>query len=736
MGAAAIAARARRPRGRAGRGWVARAGRQAIVCVLAVACCWAGPSVSAAIPVQGGGANTLGEALLRLRSPRSGEREAARRWLIEHLRPEDGPALLNLAGSSSLEGRTALAEVLSSHPRLFAHAVALAGHSEPAIAAVGLQALEQSVLRWNPGCAEPPLPPGQIPAAWRRGGEVRQSLTLSANAQDLVWDLDRWQHFGDGRVPLVLAPESFPIRAIPAPRGGGGAAVLRGTWLEGLVPLAQAYRHQVTVWAWRPPTDPYDATTPDLEGAWVLIERPPRRDSGTESQQDGTTGAQRLARWMVQAAQAEDRSLARAAAQSLAQVGWPDALAWLDQRCAQGRTEYWPALCGAAARGHLVHSFHTQAGLQRWLAEGLPHWTQDTAPSAAQRWSWHLARRALQALPDRIEAKVALSEPLLAVWRSASDQAGAQERFVWLILSTFAERRSDDARIAALAWEVLAARDSSHALRRLALATVAHAVGREQVPAATRTVNIAWLGELEPAARRRAWEQADRARLLPAEGADWRPPSAEDAARMALWAWSLRTEWPQAERVAVVWLEAHARAGSWRAARRGLAPALLAGRQGEIEALLLHWQSQSSSGAPEALRYRLALGGLRPSERETWLSERLAKESRNAQDWLDIALCAGDPDLGARARGALLGALGQDVPAGVLEPALIEAVGQVRTTRDEFLVEAWSGDMRRAALRSDHPLASRMLDEGWGEENPPGDSVAQELGSEEVPFPW
>ena len=690
--------------------------------------------------VQEAAPTSLSEALLDLRSSDADRRQAARSWLIEGLRPGDGEALLPFAASPHLASRRALADILATHPRHFSLAVELAVRSDPQVAEVGAWALEQSALRWKAALAEPPGSPGQFPSAWRAGGARTWRLSVGSRREHLPWDLERLDRLAGGPARLVLEPEGFPGRILPGERGGRAVRASQGDWQAVLRQLARAYRQEFTVWSWRPNPDPYAETPGQTRGAWVLIERARRNERPGEPGQR-RTGAQRLAAWMQQAAQTEDRTLARSAAQTLAQVGWPDALAWFDQSCAAGRTEYWPALCMAAGHGRVSRSLMTQAGLARLLEGWLPDQQGSGSLRSAQHWSWHLARRALQRVPDRIEAQVPLSQPLLNALRAVEGRpATVQERMLGLVLAALADRQTTDPQVQELAWRVLGDASRSVACRRLALAVAAQstaaASGSPALPPAVRTVSLDWWPGLAPDSRRSALEQADRAGLIPVDMLALSRAVPEDSLRLALWAWSLREDWPDGSLIWFRVLEDHQVSPSDPDGHRALQRALLAGRGSQIDEMLRAWSLRTSRHGEQATRYRLALGWLDRGAQSAWLTERYERDPRTAQDWIDIALCAGSATEGARARGILVGALGQDVPGEVLEPALLEALRRVHRTRDTLVIEEFEGSLQRAALRADHALGSRMLDEDWQAQARPARREPIELGAEEIPLPW
>ena len=192
----------------------------------------------------GGVQDDVRSSLQDLASSQSALRTQAQGYLGVHLNLADAPLVFQAALADDLEGRWALAEVLSAHPRLLDLAAQASIHPEAAVREVGEWALERSALRWNPALADG-VRRGSLPEEWTENpGPVGQLETDPSQPAPggLVTALLRLQRYGDLPVALVLDPGLDPQRSLQRDPMARAPEVLEGGWPRLLARLVRAHR--------------------------------------------------------------------------------------------------------------------------------------------------------------------------------------------------------------------------------------------------------------------------------------------------------------------------------------------------------------------------------------------------------------------------------------------------------------------------------------------------------------
>ena len=651
--------------------------------------------------------------LLGLGHPLAQERQAAHSWLVRSLRAEDWVELVDAAGGGSYAVRRGLARVLADHPRHFALAARLTAQADEAVAQVGAWALQESALAWNSNLVEEPLQLADFPDAWLLEGGREDRLR--GNPSDLrpgglVVALDRLHLYGDAPADLVLDPRLDPRRRMVttvAPQ----AEAHQGSWETLLVLLVRQHKVTLEVVGWRP--DPVGSNQGESDPQPTAFVRVcARGDTG------GGRGSELLARWVRGAAQAADPERRISCANALAQVGWPAAVAWLGQGWIEGQDAYFEALCIGAARGHLAPVLLGEAGVLRLMEQGA------AAGTAGGARSWDrslLAARALRAVPDVLGADVTLGDTLLR------DRPVDGEAAQWLRYSAFAGRFRPHPGLAAQALRGLKS-EASPALRRAALAAAVSAGARDVGPVARlaemsvglKPVGVeAWVRDLELAGVRPA---------APA-GFEALHTQIRWVGRYAFWWFGVGAQ-EEADAAALRLVESDGHLQTWVAS---MAQPLARGRRKEVAVWVQHLiELLPVPGQRLALHLSL-LDSPGPFER---LEVILAEPGLSAGDLMDLAFLAPIETVGARARGALVGALETEPAPPGLGAALEQAQYNLRGTGAFIQSELFEADLRRKVVRGSHALTERILDDAWAR-NPvreAGSRIRSLLGDfEELP---
>lgn len=634
-----------------------------------------------------------------------GHGEAARRQrahdrLVRRLGPDDWPALVEVAGGADFASRRGLALVLADHPRHFVLAARLTAQPDPILSQVGAWALEESSLAWNANLIEAPLPLSDFPDKWLLEGGRQDRLLANPSAPSpggLAVALDRLHLFGDAPANLILDPRLDARRRMASPPSQ--ASVLEGSWELLLVQLAKEHKVTMEVIAWRP--EPVDAPGADQEvwpGAFVRICA--RGDTGSGR------GSELLARWVRGAAQDLDSHRRVACANALAQVGWPPAIDWLGQRWMGGDDDFYEAVCIAAARGHLPSVLLSPEGVQRLLVQGVTRAVDRTG----REWDRELlAARALRAVPSVLRDGSTLGDALLKDW--PADQVRGE----WLRFEAFAGRFRVHEGLAARALKRLRS-EGEPPLRRVALAALVSAGGMDVGP----VENLSSMGiGLRPEAMEAWIRDMELAGVKPAgaEGFEALESRPGWMGRFGFW-WHVVGETSQADRAAQAVLTNE---DGLQDLANALSRPLARGRRQEV----LTWVRRLQETMPDqgnrlALRLNL-MGGPRAFE---YLESILAMEAPDGDALMDLAHLAAMDTVGARARGALIGALEKDPMPNGLGRALEQAQFNLRSSGEFLLTEMFEADVRRKVVRGSHPLTDRILGDGWAQSSPVGPRAA------------
>ncbi|MFT5197704.1 MAG: hypothetical protein ACI87O_000345 [Planctomycetota bacterium] len=634
---------------------------------------------------------------LRLEDLGHGEaraRQFAHGWLVRQLSADDWLAVVEAAAAGNYAARRGLAQVLADHPRHFALAARLTGQPDSMVAEVGEWALQESALAWSPGLMERPLQLPDFPETWLLEGGRDDSLMGNPRVPKpggLVVALDRLHLYGDAPANLILDPRLDPRRRRVSPVALGGEP-LSGSWETLLIQLVKEHKVTLEIVGWRPESiDASGLDGVDLPGAFIRVCARGETDQGR--------GSQLLARWVRGAVQETYPQRRVACANALAQVGWPAAVAWLSQGWLGGEETYLEAVCIAAARGHLSPALLGPQGVLRLLQQG----GSALQGGGGRAWdrTW-LAARALRAIPAVLSDGSALGDVLLQNWPAKN------ERGLWLRYSAFSGRFRVHSELAQRAKKTVQG-SGSPALRRAALAAFVSAGGTEvglvkdlpSMMSGLKPIGIeAWLRDLELAGAR------------PGDAAEYQALEALDvwAGRFAFW-WFVVGAENQALEVARRVVKAQGGLASFTAS---LAQPLARGRRKEVAV----WVDGLREILPESgQRLALRLSLLDGAGAFAQLESILALADRSAEELMDLAYLAPMETVGARARGALIGALEANPSPPGLGDALEQAQFNLRSSGAFLLTEMFEADLRRKALRASHPLSDRILGDSWAQQS-------------------
>ncbi len=651
--------------------------------------------------------------LVELASPDSVVRERARLWLIENLGEQDRDALRLAAMGADLQARLVLADVLAAHPRHFALAVDLGSHPEVGPAQVGRWALEQSALAWNPALADGPQPPRELPEEWTE--TQAEGLWLVTDPKDarpggLPLALDRLARFGDAPVALVLDPALHPLRSMAQPALMSVREELRGPWHEILLDLARAHRASFEVWAWRPEPVAGFTLKESEEVRSTPFLRVRRMGSPTLQSGQGL-----LVDWVLGAKQTQDPRAARANALSLAQVGWPAAILWLQQEALAGRQDFWRAACVAARSGAVAPQLMQERGVRALLAWVASNSPKEKGLGDSSEWSSvDLARQALERYPARLIGGQALAEILMPTVEANPELGQPTPERLWLCFTVCQSRRQPSAGVARWALSALKDPERDLDLRRSALGAV-WASGTGSIGGLLPDT-AGLLESLSPRAFQRMVGLARAIKLGPDKVTDLAQRFPEHVGDLALWIQACPRDASAGGVPASEWLWGvlQGQTAARQSALLGTFAGAIAQGRGDLVRSLLADLRGDPKRQRVADRLSASLGILEFQRASDWLASLMDEANKGAETWLDIALFSAHEGLGSRARGALLGALGSEIPAVDLEPALLLARERLLASRDALLLERFEEELRRASRRSSHPLAGVLQDWDWG----------------------
>jgi len=299
-------------------------GWTALICALGLA---ASPQVD---PAPRG----LAEALRALDGERWEARAAAEGWLARHLAGADFDALRAALAPGSAECRQRAQSALVEARAGVELAVRLAVDADPELARLGRSALRERLVRWAPGWDRPPSDAAAV--RLQLADLSKELFALAPGARDASWP-------GELELLARAVPDAPPIVR---------ASVL-GAWPEAPareVPGTFAQRLHAFVRARNLTLVGYDLDEElgALQRPWVLV----TRDETTRA-----TAIEFVLGWLCDLEREPLVARRRQAARALAQLGWPDALAWIDARWRASRARGAPelawldGLCAAAGRG-------------------------------------------------------------------------------------------------------------------------------------------------------------------------------------------------------------------------------------------------------------------------------------------------------------------------------------------------------------------------------------------------
>ncbi len=626
----------------------------------------------------------------RLAAPRAEERAEAQRWLSAHLSAEAFPLVAAAFAGGEAEVRERLIEALASDDRHLELAALAATDTRDAVRTGGRAAIEELVARWNPATLGLPAAARVLPDEWLEEGTRPLALTLGARS--LADHLDQLVRLGGGPATIVLDPSLDPavFARLPDERVARSRSI--GTWAKELQAIAAAWRVSFEVHGRRADA-PRGSADDDL--AWVLVCK-----RGSEGD---TRGAAHIVAWCEGVLRELDPRGNAACARALGALGWPAGLQWLERRwSARADAAALEGLLVAASRGWVVPGLADPSALRSLLAD------LDRRLAVAEPGSFARAERtaaALYALGPSTSAGESVAEILLEGWEAL----GPASRWVRLVGLEGTRGRTDRGRDDCVA---LLASAASPALRAQALRSLAALSGpRGTVPAIPDAMGLlAWArdrGRLDAVIRSLTDLHAPYSAGAAAAGAS----STELSLACLDWAahaGKLEAALSHAERLLGDetaldltgqrlrdWVELGEEdiAENLRAAIRAAAPGRF--EPGSVERLSLRAGRFEAAAAAGAL------------ERLAGLPQPSAADARDLGE-----LCA-HPDLGWKAREALLAWIRPDVPADVLGAGLARGLQALRRARADFEAEALERRARELSVRSSHPLAETLLAAGW-----------------------
>jgi hypothetical protein len=389
-----------------------------------------------ACPAPRAPADELERRLAGLSAPLAEERAAAERWLAGHLRAADYPELALAARAGDAEVRLRLARVLGGDERHLELALRFLIESEPALSAIGREAVHASIVTFDPHLGDPPLTgrdleerlrelaDGSVPRLYRL--DPTRPLDASLRALASVADLP---------VGIVL-DEGLAERAL---RRRGEALV--GSWNELLLRLADQQGMVLTA----------HGGDGEKDSAPLFL-RFASQGSG-----NAAPGVDLLQHWLEVVASPGEASRREWAARNLGASGFLPALGWLEARL---RADADPAalqgLLVAAAGGRVAPALR-DPGVLRGLLPGL-------AELQGERFAAFM--RGLARVGCTATDGSAIATTLLA------DFAAADEKGRWARLFLCSELGCGDEAVARLARDTLAGASVPLHLRRRALALV------------------------------------------------------------------------------------------------------------------------------------------------------------------------------------------------------------------------------------------------------------------------
>ncbi len=320
----------------------------------------------------------LERALSSMVDSRSAERSRGERWIAAHARSADFPALAEAAENGGAEVAVRLARALGSDERHLGLALLFADERKGSLARIGEDAVRDMLAHWSEGLGGDFRIDAIQDATFRQALErtrdtwpgERYRLALGGSVRDAV---DRLVRLSGLTVPVVVDPMLREVRG-PIRR----PLVLEGTWDQILAQIANQSGASLV--------GPLAKDSSDEDVPVFVCLRPP---SMLLANVRAT-----LVDWCLLSA--EEGPIAERAARALGEVGWPAALAWLEERWVErGDGRALEGLLVSAARGRVVPALQRADAVQSLLA------TADRAFAVGDVESLRLARaiaRALRAL--------------------------------------------------------------------------------------------------------------------------------------------------------------------------------------------------------------------------------------------------------------------------------------------------------------------------------------------------
>jgi hypothetical protein len=643
------------------------------------------PGLPAQAGKPGGG---FEEQLERLGSASSAERRGAERWIAAHIAATDFALAAGAARDGDAEMRRRLSWALAADSRNLGLAVLFLADPDGDVSEVGRVAVLEMIDRWNPSAEELPLAPSVVPADWEDSASSLLSIDLrDAGIATLV---DRIERLAPAPATLVLDPGLDPGVHVGAfvPLRSGGA--FEGVWSELLPELARVQRVAFEVHGQR--------AYASGGQPWVRI----HASGGGLAFGPAASTADLCIEWCRGVLRTSDPAWSIACARALASLGWPAAIAWFEQLWDdRGDVAAREALLLAASRGRVAPSFSTPADMEG-LLESVDRELSVGAPgSLARAQRLALAMGAM----GQLGADARWSTLLTRGWKGLPPAAR------WLRLVALEGQARAGAGVRQLALAEFG-RSGSTGLRLQALRTAASLRGDDGVPDPALQVRApAQLFE-------RGGEWLDELTLhlsaaeIPFPAGDWHASLHAPGQLLAVLSWRLDSgDGPQA--VQLFWRILESGSLDLLAERLRLWCGMA--RNASVEALL----EQAAIGAVDAgaraqvERVRLRAGLLPEEARRVSLDRLLERSTLNAQELLDLgALCAA-PDVGWRARAALVEEVANMPPAADLAPAVAQALvglGRVRLDRE---AEVLASRLRTAAQSADHPILELLYQAGW-----------------------
>ncbi len=345
------------------------------------------------------------------------QRAQAERWLAANLDLARYPVLAEAVLGGEAETARRVANAIGSDGAHFSLAMLFLDEREPRLQEVGRGAVRRILMRWNRDVDKKGLQGPRLEERYDQMTRLQASdVVLCDPAAPLEVTLARMGRSAAFPFGIVLDPFARSRRAPSTIR----AEPWRGTWREVLDEVVNDHGLALEAFG-------LDEPSPGQPVPQGFL----RITSAREL--DKSRGSDLLLRWCSLLSEPGDLERRVAAARALAASGWPDALAWMEERWStDGDAASFEGLMLAAAEGRVVHGLARPAGIGQLVARAEREFGR--GPSVDRE----ILAEVLAAL-GKAGGRGPGGEDLAAAVLAGWEQAGTQGR--WLRLAAL-ERQS------------------------------------------------------------------------------------------------------------------------------------------------------------------------------------------------------------------------------------------------------------------------------------------------------